>query len=214
MAFPTTGILDNFNRANEGPPPSSSWTSGGMFFTPSSLAVVSNACIDGSRGGCWGTPLGPATECYYTLNSIGANGEDWEFILRYTTPGISSGSGYWMQGTRADANPGVSYIQYRFDSGGSTQLGASVVDTSGALAVNQKLGTEMIGSTWKVYRFKAGAWSEISSRTDTTYAVAGSFGVKLNGFIMEDFGGGTVIVPPTVYPSDTPLPMLGGAASW
>ena len=43
MAFPTTGILDDFNRGNEGPPPSANWTT-----LVQGHKVVSNACTSNS----------------------------------------------------------------------------------------------------------------------------------------------------------------------
>ena len=44
MAFPTTGLLDDFNRADEGPPPSASWSIsyGGPH---GELKVSSNQCV-------------------------------------------------------------------------------------------------------------------------------------------------------------------------
>ena len=45
MSFPTTGILDNFNRADESPLTSAMWsTTPAQTLTTNKLKVVSNEC--------------------------------------------------------------------------------------------------------------------------------------------------------------------------
>src|SRR5436189_297727 len=51
--FPTTNILDDFNRSNQGPPPSSNWVSDG---SPDGWKVLSNQAtpsVDGYAHDVW-----------------------------------------------------------------------------------------------------------------------------------------------------------------
>ena len=60
MAFPTTGILDNFNRANENPLGNGTW-SGPLFTTDNRDQLISNA-VTLTSGNCsdyWITTFGP-----------------------------------------------------------------------------------------------------------------------------------------------------------
>ena len=60
MAFPNTPVLDNFNRANEGPPPSANWV--GWIMAASNLIVYTNVCacnVAGNGDAGWDTNLRP-----------------------------------------------------------------------------------------------------------------------------------------------------------
>src|SRR5215204_5547888 len=117
--FPTTSVLDDFNRANEGPPPSASW--GGVIASgQGGLKVVSNkvtwnASDDGT--GYWGTQFNANQDAFVHLTDITGS----SIILLYArllSPGTASPDGYFV---RYDASGSDSSI-YRMDDGTGTLL--------------------------------------------------------------------------------------------
>lgn len=194
MPFPATGILDNFNRANTGPPPSSNW-SGPTNPSNDQLQVVSNQCVSvGSYAdNWWNVSQFGDCECYFTIASY--PDEDWRYCwlaLRLQSPGTAGRDGYEVVvETQAGGNDNV-YIN-RLDNAVNTQLGASL---SVNLATGDSLGAEFIGSTLTVYHKTGGTWSNIGSRTDSTYG-AGYIGIGTEPIIvLDDFGGGAIIAGP------------------
>lgn len=181
MAFPETGILDDFNRGDEGPP-MTDWTD-----QQSGLEVFSNQTRSDSGG----------SRSFYTANTYGPNSEC------YATADITSGSwGVWVRvkeiGANYDGYEG--YAQeatnevelYRIDDAGFTELGSGVAFT---WANGDSLGMDIIGDALKVYVNDGGAgWVEKRSETDATYGAAGYTGLFLSDTTIrvDDFGGGTI----------------------
>lgn len=203
MAFPTTSVLDTFDRANEGPPPSASWGSQGVIAALSGLAVSSNACVDPTtQGGVYGTSYGPDSEVFVTSSIIFNDGDIIYVWLRATNPGNNTNA-YTARFERKDTNPGCDIIFFRWDGGGPTQIGSTVVDTGGVLASGVKFGGEMIGTTLSAYINRSGTWALAASNSgDATYATAGQIGLRMGAGsgAMDDFGGGTVVSPPEPEP--------------
>ena len=189
MAFPTTSLLDDFDRANTGPPPSASW--GGPVLPGNSGAkVLSNQLVTaGGSGECyWLTSFGPDSECYITIGTLGTG---FGLYLRVNNPNTGTMTGYY-----ADIYANTIDV-YRMDNAGYNQLGASIATTTSA---GDTFGLEMIGATLTVYRKpSAGAWGSIGSRTDATYGAAGAVGVLLGSANLDNFGGGTVTTGGTTY---------------
>jgi len=147
MAFPTTSIIDNFNRSNEGPPPSSSWSttcsawSGGW-------SVSSNAClaaVSDVNSVYWNvSTFGPNCEAYFTITALGnQSGDSLGVILRLQDAGTANVDGYWLEWTQ-----GGDITWYRLDNAGWTQLGAAASETMGA---NDKFGADMQSDTIEIY---------------------------------------------------------------
>ncbi|KKL92143.1 hypothetical protein LCGC14_1887670 [marine sediment metagenome] len=143
MAFPTTGLLDDFNRGNEGPPPSADWTT-----LVEGHKVVSNECQSNNTSASqnvsmWDTnTFGPDCEVFISIPTL----PDFrvEVALRTTTLVLGTHDGY-----RVSADMGNNGIEIRrVDNGANTQLGADVAFT---WAVGDKIGGEVIGSTIKGY---------------------------------------------------------------
>lgn len=203
MAFPTTGILDNFNRANEGPPPSANW-SGPVVVGESRLVVSANA-VQGENAtsicsGWWNpSTFGPDSEAFITLVSGGALVAFFGVQLRLAGPNTAGVDGYLFDAAAlADE-----LVIYRLDNGVYTQLGVTIAAT---WANGDALGGEIIGSTLQSYRKPSGgAWGAIgTSRTDATYTAAGFISFRSTGdgtshVPGDDFGGGTVVTGVT-YP--------------
>lgn len=197
-AFPTTGLLDNFNRANEGPPPSTNWT-GPVQTGEEGLRVVGNQCDDSTDtakagSGVWVGDFGPDSECFSTIAVVPTSTQGQAHFLRVVSPNTAGVDGYLSAYINLVAGIYNSYLSYRLDNNAYTQLGAN--DALTTLGVGDDVGAEMIGSAIKVYRrVGAGSWTEetTAARTDSTYTAAGRIGLRLdNQPEADDFGGGTV----------------------
>lgn len=178
-------ILDNFNRANEGPPPSSSWTTVGS----NGLKVVSNQCVPEVSTFCaarWNTAFSADDFVFIDISTLGAVNEQTELYLRWDN---ASTNGYAVVLKYASGADNLSI--YRVDNFVYTLLGAT--DTSQDFAAGDGIGFSVVGSTLTAYRRSAGTWSSIFSRTDSTYSAAGQAMVATNSGstqILDNFGQG------------------------
>ncbi len=197
-SFPTTGILDNFNRANTGPPPSANWSQGPFDFTAThGLQVVSNqlkAAQFGSftrQDNYWNAAsFGPDSEVYATIASLNTSNEVGLY-LRGSSIGSGTSNGYYLN---IDLAPTATWTMQSITSGSSTTLGSTF---NQSLSSGDSVGYSVSGSTLTAwYKPSAGSWTALASRTDTTYASAGRIGVGLAGTntatILDNFGGGTI----------------------
>ena len=201
-SFPTTGILDNFNRANEGPPPSANWT-GPVQTGEEGLRVTSNECDQPAGGtagsGVWVGTFGPGSECFSTIAAVPTtNGNGQAHFVRVVDPNTAGVDGYLPAYINLGGGIYRDYYTYRLDNNAYTQLGVTVTGTT--LGVGDDIGGAIIGSTLRTYRrVGVGLWTEedSTSRTDSTYTAAGRIGMRLdNTCIADDFGGGTVTLFP------------------
>src|SRR5262249_40609342 len=135
--------LDNFDRVNQGPPPSASWSALGS--AAGGLKVVSNQCIGNSTVNYYGNyynaaTYGPDTEVYATSVNMGTGDCDAELEGRLTNPG----NGATVAGYNVDLWPGGGVIVVAKISGGVyTQIGASFSHT---YTVGEKFGMTITGS--------------------------------------------------------------------
>jgi hypothetical protein len=197
MPFGT--VLDTFDRANEGSPPSSSWTdawadaSGG-------LRVVSNSCRMSTSGfardsSYWNTTFGPNCEVFATMSVKDSFGDgDPALGLRLVDMGAST-DGYFLGIDRSGSS--VHQI-VRLDNGTGTALGANI---SLVWSAGDSFGFEAIGPILKAYHKPSGGrWAVFAVREDATYTAAGKIGLAISGTNTDaevnDFGGGTVVFPP------------------
>lgn len=185
-SFPTTSILDNFNRANEGPPLSASWTnawrpaSGGFKVTANRAAVES--AVDCST--YWNTNVGPDLEVYATIPAGAASYHG--LAARLVGEGTSGVDGYELIAFSSNT-----IGLYRWDNHAqSAAIGGTI---SQAFADGDSFGMKIVGSTFTIY-FKsgAGAWTSIGTRNDATYSAAGKLGMRSDADAFDDFGGGTL----------------------
>ena len=191
MAFGDTGILDDFNRSDEGPPPSSDWT----VFLLDGHEVVSNQLEQGSsqtQGSYWNVEtFGPDCEVFITYADRRIGNPYPSVALRITDPG-STWEGYGIQWHRTGTTLTVS----RYDDGSGTQLGADITAPSNP-ADGDKWGASMTGDTITVYTDTGSGWESEGTRVEDTYDAAGYIGffsydngANRNSF--DDFGGGTL----------------------
>ena len=198
MAFPTTAVLDNFNRTNEGPPPSASWTGSIKDISTDNLEVISNTLQSGGGDGqaYWDlTTFGPDSEAYTDVPAMTTTAGTWmDLFVRIggTPPLLTDCYMGELYNVTADS-PG--YYIFRIDNSASTQLGASI--DSSAFSDGDSLGLEALGTAITMYRKPAaGSWASLGSRTDATYGTAGFIGVRVvetAGYELDNFGGGTII---------------------
>jgi hypothetical protein len=182
MPFPTTGILDTFNRANEGPPPSANWSSAGG--TPQ---VISNEFAGASasqNAALWIASTFTLPECYATFPVVAA----------FSAVG-------WLDGTFSgytvimDSGLG-SLTLNRVAVGVPTPLGAAFTQT---ISNGDSLGLQRTdASTLEVwYKVGAGAWTSLGTRTDGTYTGASSLLLSVfdTSARADEFGGGNYVAP-------------------
>jgi hypothetical protein len=183
MAFPTTGLLDQFNRANEGPPPSASWVNSKAV----GLKVASNECagdIAAGSASSWNTSFGANQECYAKVT--------------VTTP--TNMTLYARLATATDYNSNHYEIVFASTttlqfwkrvSGVWTQMGANetISHSSG-----DQWGIEVNGTTITTYKNGVSQ----ASRTDSDVAGAGFIGLAAPlsdpAVTFDDFGGGAIVV--------------------
>lgn len=198
MAFPTTSLLDDFNRANE-VPATTNW-SGPMESGDGSMNVNSNRLRPDGAGfsASWYdlSTFGPDCEAWVTIDTKETeDAGQMEVRIRLQDVGTAGLDGYIV---RYLPKSGTDVVQIRrFDNGSTTQLGADINQDFDA---GDGLGIECIGNQISAYRRSAGVWSLLGTRTDSTYTGAGYIGLADHlgnavGFF-DDFGGGTVVVAP------------------
>lgn len=192
--FPTTGVLDNFNRTNEGPPPSANWTADTQF------KVLSNVCAGNgtSNWGTWNTSYAPNEEVYMTITTLPDVNEVTSMGCRLDIVNYDS---YYIRYVRLAGTDTVNITHY--NSGNDTD---SILATySQEIAVNDSIGISAIGSTITAY-YKAadGSWVELGNVTEPSLNATGYLFIEAKGTIrVDDFGGGnyTVSAPSTESPT-------------
>jgi len=202
MAFPVNGILDDFNRANEGPPPSANWTNPDPTVFTGTAAVVGNIC-DGT--GVWSyywnpAQFGPNCEAYAVCVS-----SPQEANINARLKDVP-GSGFDGYSVRWKATGGE-FNLYRIDNGSYTLLATSTGHTQNP---GNSFGIEIIGSTLTAYKNVGAGWVSVVSFVDATHPAAGYIamqgGTNAN---FDDFGGGSL-------PSGNPPASfrLGRGSAW
>jgi hypothetical protein len=192
MDFPSTPVLDNFNRANG--PLGANWT--GYEFPGATIIsnrVDSNASSTGGRAWTAAT-FGPDCESYLTVADNNGGTPTVAAGARLRQLGNLTTDGYIHQQVS-----GTSTIQ-RYDDGALTQIGASVTAT---FAAGDKIGITASSSTLTGYKNSG----SIISRTDSTYSAAGyvSLECQQGSTAVDDFGGGSITGTMIPAPSTQPL---------
>jgi hypothetical protein len=188
VAFPTTSVLDNFDRANN-PSLGANWT-----FGVSSLRqrIAGNAVGPDTDSGnqyaddLWAVSTFTDSEAFITVTVVGGARRGV-----YVRMDESSGNGYSVEESFSTANEwGI----YRYDGSVGTLLGTVFNQT---YVAGDSIGLEMIGTTLKAY-FKpsGGSWAQFGSTQNSSTYTSG----KIGCFVQEstsaprndDFGGGAV----------------------
>lgn len=208
MPAPSQPILDNFNRADTGPPPSGSWSFAELIPADSSssgLKVVANKLAPkddvSSYAGYW-NPAAYQTpaEVYATITAGRELLRLWLCISGQE--GAGTANGYYLE---YDFSSGTDTLGvYRVTNGVATLLGALI---NQEVASGDSIGLHHSGTTLEVwYRPVAGAWASLGTRADSTYT-SGFLGTSIDRqgnvgslLALDDFGGGGTPVPPPPEP--------------
>jgi hypothetical protein len=188
MAFPTTVILDTFNRADENP--ATGWTS--ILSNWQVTTNVANPLAAQVLATFGTTDYGADSEAHATIATKPATALSCGVMVRVKDTGsVVTVDGYTL-GPSVAAGTDTIAIQ-RIDNGVGTTLGSTV---SQEITNGDGIGLQVIGSNLEgFYRSGAGAWASIGSRTDATYGAVGRIGMVSTSTAtrMDDFGGGTYI---------------------
>lgn len=195
MAFPTTSLLDDFNRANADPI-SGTWTTPiGLSGGAGAIEIVSNQVAGRAGDGMWDlTTYGPDLEAWFTMVDKPGNGLGGIFAYGRMSTLTNTANGYSVDFRVTGGTDTIRIIRY--DAGSGT-----VLDSTGqTFNAGDGIGLEIIGSTIKMYRRDTGVWGEVFSFVDATYSAAGYIGLgKLpDSTAQDDFGGGTIGVPAVI----------------
>lgn len=187
LTFPVNGVLDDFNRVNQGPPPSASWTDT-IVVGDVGMIIVSNGATSASFavGSAFWNPstFGPDCEAYVTIGGSIDFGGVW---LRLASPGTAGADGYHAQFYVTGSQISI----FRLDNGSYTSI---LTVNSVTINAGDSIGLSAIGSSIELwYKPAAGSWTSRGSVTDTTYSAAGNIGMTTsqNSGVLDDFGGGT-----------------------
>ncbi len=189
MAFPTTSVLDDFNRADG--PPGANWTSP-VYLDSGLFEIVSNTAtpVTGLKGGYWNpSTFGPGDEVFMDIPTRGSS-----TISIFIDIDPIPQNGYRLACT---VTPTQQIL--RIDGGSETQIGATqtvAIASGDSIGISHESGGAI--EAW----VKQGSWSSLTSGSDTTYS---SGRIGLMGFgvtqFYDNFGGGNISAPP---PSGAP----------
>lgn len=195
-------LLDDFNRSNEGPPPSASWST--LFASDAyfgSISVVSNVArssiTNAYAGAYWNTTYGPHCDVHAKITSKPTDGGYIALLARGS--GCTSAntiSGYGLK--LSTASSGDYFVVMRYNGNGtSTELSPYYYrEISNNDSIGLRVNVNVL-SVW--YKAGTGSWEFLFSVTDSTYTSAGNIGIVsyLYTADIDDFSGGNV-TPTTI----------------
>lgn len=197
-SFPTTSILDNFNRADVSPMGGiwSDFWSGGTV----GCRIVSNVSVKETAT--------PGDGCYVTNNFSDANQEIYATLPNATSHtdtssynlvfclhggvGTSSVDGYGIRLNKVTGNTDTMNLA-RITNSSFTQLGATF---SQEVTNGNKIGAERTGSDLNAWYDSGGGWTNLFTRSDANYNCANStLGIDTISltYQTDDFGGGNIV---------------------
>jgi len=196
MPFPTvSGYLDQFNRANEGPPPSSSWA-GPITQGQGQLQTFSNVVIAAASGSnYWNTSFAADQECGLTIGDFVSDSA--ALYLRINTPNSANLDAYAIGFYQGGAGTNVIRV-FKIIDNTATQLGGDISQT---IANGDSIGAQVIGSTIYVwYKVGAGSWTNLDTRTNSEITAGGFVGISFGATNVygDDFFGGAVVSVGTI----------------
>lgn len=187
-ATPITPVIDDFNRADQGPPLSSSWLEGwGGGFKVVSQTAASNTA--GSRNTtAYNSQFGANQEVYFTV-AVKPTGNDTTSVGAYLRMNMTSLNGYMVTYVPQFGPDSIRF--WRVTNGAATRLGA---DIPCEFTAGDKFRVTAEGSLFSIYQYTGGSWRLVATRTESTYMQGGSIGIygASNTGAVDDFGGGTL----------------------
>ena len=190
MAFPTTSVLDSFNRADENPLSNSGKWSSLSGLGLSDLKLLSNQCTivttSAESGMYWNVSTFTDSEVFVTVNTNLSTTDDHIYIgVRFNE---ATFSGYALRYRRITSGTDEILI-VRLDGGELTTLASYSQNISN----NDVLGLSVIGNSLTAYYNGTALGVAV---TDSNYTSAGrlllDISATLTGPGVVNFGGGTV----------------------
>ena len=183
---PVNGFLDRFNRADENPLATGTWTTG-VQSGDSAIQIVSNQVQMTAEpsGATWNTSFNADQEVYMTISGSSVLVMAW----RLTNAGASNVTGYLIY----IFNDGTNKMRvYRVDD--TSTLALQGGDLSQSLTSGDKVRVKHVGSTITVSHYTgSGPWALVDTRTSGTYSGSGKIGLQLYpSGVADDFGGGNI----------------------
>lgn len=195
--FPTTSVLDNFDRANANNL-GANWSTLYNWSGSTNYGIISNTCYNDLVSNYSSfyynvSTYGADCEAFWTLSTkwAGTPSDIMSVHLRAKEPGANF-DGYQVA-VEMNSSP-EDFTLYRDDNHVSTSIAGPIEQ---AFSAGDKLGGEIIGDSLTGYIYTGGAWSAVINDTDATYSLAGYIGFYGTGsdvdWRIDDFGGGTVV---------------------
>lgn len=210
--FPTTGLLDNFDRADGDP--GANWTDGTAVWPAwESFRIVSNELANqgaaGTAAGFWSTSFGLDQEAYLTITVVDAAKMPQLWVR-------ASGNFSTLNLYAAGPNPSAdSYAFTKKVNGSDTLLGVAIF--ASRPVAGEKIGLHVRGTdpvVLTLYLWRSDTWNELGSRADYVNPhTSGSVGLIINAsstIRVDDFGGGdSTLVPAQEIETQWPDPSSG-----
>lgn len=201
--FPTTPILDSFNRADGAV--GANWTLLGGF--ANGLNVSSNQVTAAAAGGgamYWNVATyGGDCEVYVSVPTLPGTAAFFiRLYLRVQNPGSTTArNGYFVEWDWQVGGTTDNWKLFRQDNNANTQLGSTVTSFPNLVA-GDKIGLQANGNVLTVWAFHNSAWTPVltydTSGDGTKYTTAGNIALQIRDNVIrgDDFGGGTYVAPP------------------
>lgn len=198
MAFGSTPILDDFNRADSASTIGGDWSIFGRSGSYD-MGISSNQAYNPDAQ--WNfmyynaAQFGPDCEAYMTIATLQPQTATFELFVRLKdlTPDTYAYDGYSVSASRLN-NAGTDTMRLRLrrrDNSSTTDI-SSPFDIPNP-AAGLRIGISAVGSTIKAFYDSGGGWVEALSVTDATYGGAGYLGLYWHGEStsrIDNFGGG------------------------
>ena len=188
--FPTTAVLDNFNRANTGPPPSANWVNelGSGFKVVNTVVVPDTYGNKQDHGSTWNTPFGADQEAYFTFKSFPTTGNGGEtcVMLRLQTANSSTANRYEVCAFYSPAGNDTVQIWKQVNANWTKTYERSI---GRDFTAGDIFGASIIGSVIKIYL----NGSVVASTAAPDITGSGYIGIAsyhLSSGTYDDFGGG------------------------
>lgn len=189
QAFPSTGVLDQFNRADEALTATAPWVTWPLI--SDNPAIISNQVgspAAAAKGSLYEVSHGPSVEYFVTLATVPADGQAMALTWRQSTT-TTTDTRYFIDVIRVAGANNDTIGFGKAVAGVYTENIGGIITLATDLANSDVIGVRMVGSDLTIYR----NGTSIATRSDSAISSAGYGGLFLDNTTvrLDDFGGGT-----------------------